>query len=88
MAKERPKIVYLVALGIICRRAGMWIGGFMSSSIASIAFLAIGAGAIFQVVVSIGRFVIRSSGGKFLTGPTMAGLAVGMLIMYLTALLI
>jgi len=91
MAKERPKIAYLIALGIIAGApaiAGMWIGGFVSSPVASIAFLAIGAGAIFQVVVSIGRIISRSSGGKFLTGPTAAGLAVGMLIMYLTALLI
>jgi ZIP family zinc transporter len=91
MAKERPKIAYLVALGIIAGApaiAGMWVGGFVSSPVASIAFLAIGAGAIFQVVVSIGRLVSRSSGGKFLTGPTITGLAAGMLIMYLTALLI
>jgi zinc transporter ZupT len=91
MAKERPKVLYLVALGIIAGApaiAGMWIGGFVSSPAASIAFLAIGAGAIFQVVVSLGRFVSRSSGGKFLTGPTVAGIAAGMLIMYLTALLI
>lgn len=91
MAKERPKIAHLVALGIIAGApaiAGMWVGGFVSSPIASIAFLAIGPGAIFQVVVSIGRFVSRSSGGKFLTRPTIAGLAAGVLIMYLTALLI
>jgi len=91
MAKERPRIAYLVALGIIAGApaiAGMWIGGFVSSPIASIAFLAIGVGAIFQVVVSIGRLVSRSSGGKFLTGPTIAGLAAGMLIMYFAALLI
>lgn len=91
IAKERPRIAYLVALGIIAGApaiAGMWIGGFVSSPVASIAFLAIGAGAIFQVVVSIGRLVSRSTGGKFLTGPTAAGLAAGMLIMYLTVLLI
>lgn len=91
IAKERPRIAYLVALGIIAGApaiAGMWIGGFVSSPVASIAFLAIGAGAIFQVVVSIGRLVSRSTEGKFLTGPTAAGLAAGMLIMYLTVLLI
>jgi ZIP family zinc transporter len=91
IAKERPRIAYLVALGVIAGApaiAGMWIGGFVSSPVASIAFLAIGAGAIFQVVVSIGRLVSRSTGGKFLTGPTAAGLAAGMLIMYLTVLLI
>jgi zinc transporter ZupT len=91
MAKERPKIAYLVALGIIAGApaiAGTWIGGFVASPVASIVFLSIGAGAVFQVVVIIGRFISRSSGGRFLTGPTAAGLAAGMLIMYLTTLLI
>jgi zinc transporter ZupT len=91
MAKEKPKIAYLAALGIIAGApaiVGTWIGGFVASPVASIVFLAIGAGAVFQVVVTIGKFVSRSSNGKFLTGPTIAGLAAGMLIMYLTTLLI
>nr|WP_228369159.1 divalent cation transporter [Candidatus Nitrososphaera gargensis] len=91
MAKEKPRISYLVALGIIAGAPailGTWIGGFVASPVASIVFLAIGAGAVFQVVVAIGRFVSRSSGGKLLTGPTAAGFAVGILVMYLTALLI
>jgi ZIP family zinc transporter len=60
MAKQKPKILYLVALGLIAGApaiAGAWIGGFVSSSIASITFLAIGAGAIFQVVLGIFRMV-------------------------------
>jgi ZIP family zinc transporter len=90
MAKEKPRIPYLVALGIIAGAPailGTWIGGFVASPVASIVFLAVGAGAVFQVVVAIGRFVNKSSGGKFLTGPSVAGLAVGILVMYLTALL-
>jgi len=39
-------------------------------------------------VVTIGRFVSRSNGGKFLAGLTIASLVAGMLIMYLTTLLI
>jgi len=91
MAKEKPRISYLIALGIIVGApaiVGTWIGGFVASPLAAIVFLAIGAGAVFQAVVTIGRFVSRSSGGKFLAGPTIAGLVVGMLIMYLTTLLI
>lgn len=91
LAKEKPKISYLVALGIIAGApaiAGTWIGGFVATPVASVVFLAIGAGAVFQVVVVIGRLISRSSGGRFLTGPTAAGLAAGMLIMYLTTLLI
>jgi len=91
MAKEKPKISYLVALGFIAGSpaiAGTWIGGFVASPVASIVFLAIGAGAVFQVVVTIMRLTRRSSGGKFLTGFIVAGLAAGMLIMYMTTLLI
>jgi ZIP family zinc transporter len=90
MAKERPRISYLIALGIIAGApaiAGTWIGGFVASPIASIVFLAIGAGAVFQVVVTIMRLIGRT-GSKFLSGPTAGGLAAGMLIMYLTTLLI
>ena len=91
MAKERPRILYLVILGLIAGAPailGTWIGGFVSSPIASIVFLGIGAGAVFQVVVTIMRFVGYSNAGKFLTGPTIAGLAVGLLLMYFTTLLI
>jgi ZIP family zinc transporter len=65
-------------------------GGFVSSPTASLVFLAIGAGAIFQVVVvvAIGRFIIHSGGGSLMTRPNVARLSTGMLIMYLTALLI
>ena len=79
----------MIALGIIAGApaiVGTWIGGFVASPLAAIVFLAIGAGAVFQAVVTIGRFVSRSNGGKFLAGPTIAGLVVGMLIMYLTTL--
>jgi zinc transporter, ZIP family len=64
-------------------------GRFVSSPTASLVFLAIGAGAIFQVVVvAIERFIIHSGGGRLMSGPNVAGLATGMLILYLTALLI
>lgn len=92
MAKDKPRIRNLIALGIIAGApaiAGAWIGGFVSSPVASIVFLAIGAGAVFQVVVAITRFVSsQSSGGKLLAGPNVAGLAVGILVMYVTALLV
>ena len=81
----------MIALGIIAGApaiVGTWIGGFVASPLAAIVFLAIGAGAVFQAVVTIGRFVSRSNGDKFLAGPTIAGLVAGMLIMYLTTLLI
>ncbi|HKU50584.1 MAG TPA: divalent cation transporter [Nitrososphaera sp.] len=91
LAKQRPKILHLVALGIIAGGpaiVGAWIGGFVSSPIASVLFLSVGAGAVFQVIVSIAKFVKSSVGTSLLTGSSIAGISAGMLIMYLTALLI
>jgi ZIP family zinc transporter len=90
LAKQRPRIMQLVALGLIAGApaiVGTWIGGFVSSPMASILFLSIGAGAVFQVILAIARFVKGSVGAKLLTGPSIAGVSAGMLIMYLTALL-
>ena len=91
LAKERPKILQLVALGIIAGSpaiVGTWIGGFVSSPTASVLFLSIGAGAVFQVIFSIAKFTRNSIGTSLLSGPSVAGISTGMLIMYLTALLI
>ena len=89
VARQKPRIAFLALLGFIAGApaiAGAWIGGFIASPIASVVFLAVGAGAVFQVVYAIFKF----AGGKqkFLSGPVVGGIAAGMLIMYLTALLI
>ena len=63
LAKSRKLMLRrLVLMGIIAGAptiAGAWIGGFLYSPIATIIFLSIGAGAIFQVVYSIGSWVLR-----------------------------
>jgi zinc transporter, ZIP family len=63
LAKSRKLMLRrLVLMGVIAGAptiAGAWIGGFLYSPIATIIFLSIGAGAIFQVVYSIGSWVLR-----------------------------
>ena len=94
LAREKAKILRLVALGLIAGGpaiAGTWIGGFIPSPVASIVFLSVGAGAVFQVVYAIFKYAGKGSGSdssKFLSGPVVAGVAAGMLLMYLTNLLI
>lgn len=86
----------LVVLGLIAgvpTIVGTWIGGFLYSPIAAIIFLSIGAGAIFQVVLSIASWMAKgsASGGtrqSLLRTSIVAGFAIGMAIMYLTSLLI
>jgi zinc transporter ZupT len=84
----------LIVMGFIAGAptiAGAWIGGFVYSPLAAIIFLSVGAGAIFQVVYSIASWISHTSSQNrktLINTPTIAGFAIGMLIMYTTGLLI
>ncbi|MBT5278308.1 MAG: divalent cation transporter [Nitrosopumilus sp.] len=88
---NKSLIAKLVAFGLIAGSPaifGAWIGGFSYSPFSSVVFLAIGAGAIFQVIVVILR-MIRAEGDKNLSsGSVVTGIAIGMLVMYLTSILV
>jgi zinc transporter ZupT len=81
----------LAALGLIAGSPaifGAWVGGFVYTPFTSVIFLAIGAGAIFQVIVVIMKW-IRDEGDKnFSSAAVVSGFAVGMLVMYLTSILV
>ena len=87
----RSLIGKLVGLGLIAGSPaifGAWIGGFSYSPFSSVVFLAIGAGAIFQVIVVIFR-MIREEGDKNLSSASVvSGISIGMLVMYLTSILV
>jgi ZIP family zinc transporter len=84
----------LIVMGFIAGAptiAGAWIGGFLYSPLAAIIFLSVGAGAIFQVVYSIASWISHTSSQNrktLIDTSTIAGFAIGMLIMYTTGLLI
>ena len=94
MAKSRRiPVTKLMIMGLIAGGPtiiGAWIGGFLYSPIATVIFLSIGAGAIFQVVYSIGSWMYHTNGSRGLLNNhwIIIGFAVGMLIMYLTGLLV
>jgi zinc transporter, ZIP family len=102
MAKSgKVMIRKLIVMGLIAgipAIIGTWIGGFLYSPIAAIIFLSMGAGAIFQVVFSIGSWMAKNSnnnntavdGGRktLLSTSMIAGFVVGMAIMYVTSLLV
>ena len=92
---KRLLVKKLVMMGLIAgvpTIAGTWIGGFMYSPIASAIFLSIGAGAILQVVFAIYSWMTKSSnmvGTKILSDTYfISGFGAGMLIMYITGLLV
>jgi zinc transporter, ZIP family len=90
---RRIPIRKLIIMGLIAgvpTILGTWIGGFMYSPVATIIFLSIGAGAIFQVVYSIGSWMNQTNRSTGLLGnlSIIIGFTLGMLLMYLTGLLI
>ena len=90
MARQKPMIKKLAAMGIIAGApaiVGAWIGGFQYSPLSAIIFLSIGAGAIFQVVIAILKWMKQDEQG-LISAPVAAGIAVGMIIMYVTSVLI
>ncbi len=115
----RLMIRRLIAMGLIAgvpTILGTWIGGFVYSPLASIIFLSVGAGAIFQVVYALAVWMSKSlrqsskandtenrdfgektarSGMKSLdsqekspSAAIIAGFITGLLIMYVTGLLV
>jgi zinc transporter, ZIP family len=96
MAKSgsKARIQKLIVMGLIAgvpTIVGAWIGGFLYSPIAAIIFLAIGAGAIFQVVLSITSWMSSNNSEPrkaMLSTSVIAGFTMGMAIMYVTSLLI
>lgn len=91
---RRMMIRRLVTMGLIAgvpTIAGTWIGGFLYSPIAAVLFLSVGAGAIFQVVYSLISWISQHQKPKSassLSGYVVAGFIAGLLIMYLTGLLV
>jgi zinc transporter ZupT len=94
IARERPRwwhFVLLAALAGLPAVLGVWIGGFIFNALLAAIFLALGAGAIAQVVYEVGRLIVRQSreeGAPLFSPATFGGLAAGMLMMYATALLV
>jgi len=66
---------------------GAWMGGFAYSPFASVIFLAVGTGAIIQVIVLVLKWM-RDEAGGLSSGAAVAGFAIGMLVMYLTSILV
>lgn len=91
LANERPRLGSLILLGALAGLPtvlGAWIGGFTYSPAWTTLFLAVGAGAIAQVVYELWRLFARRTQAGLSTPLNAAGLLTGMLIMYATGLLV
>jgi ZIP family zinc transporter len=83
-------LFFLGALGGAPTILGTWLGGFIYSDLVALLFLAIGAGAIFQVAYQIaGQMAAREGeGSEIFTPANMFGLLSGFLIMFATGLMV
>ena len=91
LAEERPTVGSLILLGALAGVPtifGTWVGAFTYSPVWTTLFLAIGAGAIAQVVYELWRLFARRVRGGLGTPLTAGGVLLGMLIMYTTGLLV
>lgn len=92
VAKDSPPLRTLLWLGLlggVPAIIGAWIGGLVYSQALSVLFLAIGAGAVFQVAYEIGRQLVWN-GASADRRPVLAfsGVLAGMLVLYATGIVI
>jgi zinc transporter, ZIP family len=94
LVRQKPMFRHFVALVVVAGGPailGTWIGAFTYSAFWSAVFLAIGVGAILQVIIEVGRLIWRSQRREqepALTWTTLGGVAAGLAVMYMTALLV
>lgn len=94
VVRNRPALWHFAALAAVAGAPailGTWIGAFVYSPLWTTVFLAIGIGAIAQVIIEVGRLIVRDharAGEPGLTWTTFSGFAAGLAVMYLTALLV
>jgi len=91
VAREGAALRDLVGLGLVAGAptiAGTWLGGFTYSPVLATLFLALGAGAIFQVVYEVLKLMIADAAQEVATLINVLGFALGLLIMYLTGLFV
>lgn len=88
---SKVRIYHLVMLGLLGGAPaiiGCWMGGFIYSDLWAVVFLAIGAGAIFQVVWTIGAGMMKKATASVVDLHNATGFALGMLVMYGTSLFV
>jgi len=89
--RDRPTIGRLALMGLIGGGPaiiGAWIGGFTPSPILAVLFLAIGTGAIFEVVYEIAKLIQKDTARESMPLTVFSGVVTGMLVLWVTGLLI
>lgn len=94
LVREKPTLLHFLLLALLAGGPailGTWLGGFAFNPVLATIFLAIGVGAILQVIWEVGKLILRDSAGlqrPALNGYSLTGFVVGVAVMYATAFLV
>jgi zinc transporter ZupT len=91
VVRDHPNLKQLALMGLIGGAPailGTWIGGYAPSATLSVFFLAIGTGAIFQVVYEIAKMLRKDTAQHPMPGMVFSGIVAGMMVLWVTGLLI
>lgn len=89
--RDKPGIRSLALMGLLGGAPailGAWIGGFAPSPTLAVLFLAIGTGAIFEVVYEIARLINKDVSKQPMPMTIFSGVLAGMFLLWITGLLI
>src|SRR5215208_5296416 len=89
--RDRPSLSRLALMGLIGGAPAIlvaWIGGYTPSPFLAVFFLAIGTGAIFEVVYEIAKLIQRDNSRESMPMTVFSGVLTDMLLLWVTGLLI
>lgn len=89
--RDRPGIGHLATMGLVGGApaiAGAWIGGFSPSPTLAVLFLAIGTGAVFEVVYEIAKLIQKDKSHETMPGTIFSGVLAGMFLLWVTGVLV
>lgn len=91
LVNRKPSLSRLAFLGLLGGAPailGTWIGGLVFSPVFSLLFLAIGAGAVFEVAYEIALMIRRDKAAQEMRFTIAGGVVAGMLLLYFTGWII
>ncbi len=92
LTREQPTLINFTSLALLAglpALLGVFLGAQVVNPLWTAICFGIGAGAIAQVVIEITALLVRQSGAAKLAGaPVLGGVVTGLLVMYVTALLV
>jgi zinc transporter ZupT len=94
LVKQPPRLYHFGLLALLAggpALVGTWVGSFAFNPVLATVFLAIGLGAILQVIWEVGKLIVRDStraGEPSVNWFSLGGMGAGIALMYLTAFLV